>query len=616
MLRTASWWCLPALAWALPALARPGSGEHFDSGRQDSSGGGDASGLVNLLLWLVVREPRIGLPLVVVAIVAYVYFQRTRGDASTRRALDRAEAEQRTSVSSASVAAWVSAIQAADKSFELIGFLERVRQLVPRLDEAWFRRDLAPVRRFLSDATWQRLSTQLALLDRQGLRDALADLQVLDLQLIGLEQSSAYQTLHVRVTASQRDADAPASFTDEQAQALAGRQPPGRYTEVWSLVRRPGSSGATTAAPSWAGCPNCGAPFSGGAANRCESCGAIVNSGAFDWVVAEITQASEFSPSQEAAEGLGQVRQRDPALSVEVVEDRAALAFWRWIEAQATGRTERLAKLASPALVQQLTQELQGLAAGGRRRMFLECAVGSVDVRRFAVEGDQERVHVEVRWSARTGLGPVDGRPPTLPTLPQRSVLVLRRAAGATSPAESGLSTARCPSCGAPLSDNGQPTCEYCGAALASGALDWVLEEVLTWERWRSSQPAGQGGGTGTPGGPSVPDSDERERLVYLMAAMAAANGVVEPRERALLKLAASRWRVPWANVELALSASSGLFERLLARGSSEAEAFLSELVSMAQADGVVDPRERRLLESAARHLGLTDRLPELLKRR
>jgi len=601
------WWLLPLGLGAARALARPGSGEHYDSGRTDSSGGGDASGLVDLLFWLVIREPRVGIPLVLVAVVAYLVYQRTRGDASTRRALDRAEADRRTTVSSASVEAWVSAVKGADPGFELLAFLDRVRDLVGRVNEAWFRRNLEPVRRFLSDATWQRLSAQLMLIDRQGLRDALAELELLDLQVIGLEQTPAYQTLHVRVTASQRDADAPASFSDEEARALARRQPPERYTEVWSLVRRPGATGRG----SWDGCPNCGAPFDGGAANRCQSCGAIVNSGAHDWVVAEITQGSEYRASQEAAEGLARARQADPALAVEVVEDRASLLFWRWVEAQASGHTERLVKLAAPALVEALQGELDGLHARGQRRTFLECAVGAVEVRRFWLDGDAERVAVEVRWSARLGVGPADGRPPRLPTLPQRSALVLRRKAGATSSAERGLSTCRCPSCGAPLTDNGQPSCEYCGAALASGELDWILEALLPWEGWAAQR--GPGDGAGTAPGPRMPDGEERERLVYLMAAMAAADGQVDARERQLLKLAATRWRVPWANVELALSASGGLFEKLLQRGSAEAEAFLGELVSMARADGVIDRRERRLLESAAAHLGLAARLAELL---
>ena len=83
---------------------------------------------------------------------------------------------------------------------------------------------------------------------------------------------------------------------------------------------------------------------------------------------------------------------------------------------------------------------------------------------------------------------------------------------------------------------------------------------------------------------------------------------------RALLKMASDRWGVPWANVELALSASTeSMFTKLLAKGSAEAEAFLRELLQVAMADGKIDSKERKMLEAAAEHLGLKGRLSEFL---
>jgi tellurite resistance protein len=100
-----------------------------------------------------------------------------------------------------------------------------------------------------------------------------------------------------------------------------------------------------------------------------------------------------------------------------------------------------------------------------------------------------------------------------------------------------------------------------------------------------------------------------------MMAALAAADGVVDDKERALLKMCAERWGLPWANVELALNAGPGLYERLVTKQSPEAEQFLAQLVELALVDGKVDRRERQMLASAALHLGVSDKLPALLKR-
>ncbi|MFY1830351.1 hypothetical protein ACN47A_30845, partial [Myxococcus fulvus] len=102
-------------------------------------------------------------------------------------------------------------------------------------------------------------------------------------------------------------------------------------------------------------------------------------------------------------------------------------------------------------------------------------------------------------------------------------------------------------------------------------------------------------------------------RLIYMMAAIASADGTVTAAERRLLKLCAERWNVEWSQVEMALNAGPQLFDRLVARGSPEAEVFLRNIVEMALVDGRIDRKERRMLESAAAHLGLQEKLASLI---
>ncbi|HLL53394.1 MAG TPA: Tim44-like domain-containing protein, partial [Myxococcaceae bacterium] len=435
---------LPVVAWA-----RGGGGENYNSGQRERSrgnGNGDGGGEgLGYLLYFVVRltlqHPMVMCPLITIAGLAYYFWQKSNDPtATTQRAFQQREAELRTQVSARDVEGWVNALKLKDPQFELLPLLDKVKTLFVQLQDAWFRRDLTPVRPFLSDATFQRFNVQLKLMQAQGVRDAIADTQVLDIQIIGLDQSPWFDSVHVRVKAQMRDTDVLASTSDEQALAAARRVPLEPFTEVWTFVRKPGTQTKIGADLFQGKCPNCGAPFRGGSANSCEFCGAVVNSGNYDWTLSEITQGIEHIRHYATVDGLMQAREADPALNLEILEDRASLVFWKWIDAQSTGDARRLSKLALPGFSKQLQAELEGLAKQGRRKVFLQCAVGGVITRQLNRRDGYDHADVEIRWSARMGVGPVDQKPPELPNIPQRWVFTLVRQEGAQTRVENGMS--------------------------------------------------------------------------------------------------------------------------------------------------------------------------------
>lgn len=642
-MRTASSRLLRLAPWLLPlgvliplvALARGGGGEHYSRGSGDSGGDGGSDGLFYIffrLIELVFYYPKIGLPLLIgFGIFWYFYKRNLHPTGATQRAIERREAEQRTRVAPQDVQAWVQALKSKDPQFELENVLGKVRQLFPALQEAWFKRELSPIRPFLSDATYQRFTVQLQLMADQGIRDAISDVRLLDLQLLGIEQSEWFDSIHVRVRAEMRDTDVPASFSDEKALAAARGAPVESFTEVWTFVRKPGAQTRVGQDLYQGKCPHCGAPYKGGATNVCEYCNAVVNSGNYDWTLSEITQGIEFNRYLSDVPGLREARRDDPALNLEILEDRASLLFWKWIESQSRNDVNRLAQVAPPQMLSRLGEELSRLNQQGRRRVILECAVGAVTTRAFELHPDgDDLAHVEIRWSARMGVGPAGQRPPQLPTVPQRWVFTLARKHGAQTNTSNGMGTNRCPQCNAPLTGNGAASCEFCGARLGTGEQDWVLAATSLLETWeaRERQRRMSGGGFPSPtplqgktpavpevsGGDGIMDVQERERLLYMMAAIAAADGAVDASERKLLKLCATRWSIPWQNVEMALNSGESLFGKLIPRGSPEAAVFLRHLVQMALVDGRVDRKERRMLEAAAGHLDLRPQLEAMLR--
>jgi len=629
--------CLFALLLTLatPALARVGGGQHYSgshssssssrsrsssswSSSRSSSSGGSSSSSGDPWVLFFLAHPVFSLAMLGVAFVIWRAFRNSFGaTASTQRVFEAADTREPSPPSAREVTTWVDTLRASDPDFDLVTFLDQVKGLFLRVQGAWAAGGLGPVRRDLSDATFQRFRVQLDLMRGQGVRNVTADMAVLDLQAVGLERTSAFDTLHVRIRAQARDVDVPVALSPGEAMERARRAPLEPFIEVWSFVRRPGTRSRKDGLLPPGKCPNCGAPFDGGAAGNCTYCGAIVNSGAYDWVLAEITQGVEAGSAPLEVPGLEALRAVDPALSLEVLEDRASLLFWGWIDVQARGEPGRMAKLATPDLLAEMAADLAGLRSRRRTRVFLQAAVGSVAVRGIEAGPATTLAHVEVRWSARMGVVPEGASAGTPATLPQRWIFTLARKAGVRTDQARGMATARCGNCGAPLGDSVQPTCEHCGATLNDGAHDWVLTRAEPFEVWTARSRAQP-----TPKAPGVPasrdvvmDASERQRLLYTMAAMAAADGGVDDRERRMLKLCAERWGVPYENVELALKADPALFERLVPPPGPAGESFLRSLVQIALVDGKVDRQERRMLESAAARLGLKERLPELLTR-
>jgi tellurite resistance protein len=197
-----------------------------------------------------------------------------------------------------------------------------------------------------------------------------------------------------------------------------------------------------------------------------------------------------------------------------------------------------------------------------------------------------------------------------VPRAPHRWVFSLERAASVQTDAKRGMSSATCPNCGAPTGESTAPSCEFCATPLGTSDREWVLARAQPWETFLAGAPPA------TRAAPAAaPDRQERQRLLYAMAQLAAIDGVVSDAERARLDTCAVRWGLEPKDVTVALSSQSkaaGPAEPL-AKGSAEARAFLEELVALARVDGRVDANEKKMLTLVAGHLGLE--LGEFLRR-
>ena len=485
--------------------------------------------------------------------------------------------------------AGLEVLQARDPSLTLDGVVARVQRIADLTREAWCAGDMSRARAVVSDGVYGRFNVQLSLMRAESMKNVMDRARTLHVTVEGVEATDELDVLHVRYTAEARDRNVPLSTTDADAARILDQTDVQSYTEIWSLVRRRGAHSKLEPQQMGLGCPNCGAPLGDGASVKCKYCQAIICSGEHDWVLAEITQASEWRPGGADAEGLDALNEEDPGTLKETLEDRASYLFWRWVESGRLATPAPLRKSASPAF----------LARGGASEMTRgarDLAVGGCDL----VAGDpggpgqMDFAFVKIYWS---GIWPGSKQ-----YTPMQSLVRLTRRSGVKS--EARFTALVCPACGAPLTDSDSTRCDHCHVELADGEQQWVLDDVGPPGALRLRR--NQNAGDAPPEWmlPRIADPRERMLLFQQMAAMMVADGQVGRYERRLLTMTARRWAIPEATVDALLKNPPAL--DVGNPGSPAPEWFLAGLVSAALADGHIDPRERAMLERACDTMSLS----------
>lgn len=449
-------WVVAALAPV--AVARPGGGGHYSGGGHSGGGGGGHSYSGGHSSYSHSHsgggDTSWGQLVAIGTILAVFY-----GVSAYNKRRDAPPSEVDTKTWIAKIGLGVDELRARDPGFDVHAFEARCERVMAEVNAAWVAGDMGSVRALVSDGVYVRFRTYLALLAARGKHNVMSDWRARSARVIACTSSEAWDAVDVQIEAEARDLDLPIALGPDETQRKLARAPLEPYTEVWSFLRR---RGRTTAAGGTKGalegaCAACGAPQPRTEVVKCASCGALTNSGEYDWVLAEITQEGEWSPGSDPVLRFDQLISRDPSVSAEALEDRASVMFWKWIEARVTGDRRRLERFCAVA----------GEPPAPRADLS-EVAVGSCEVTLAQPDvGGRDRVIAAVRWSARW-----KGRPPTN----QVTELILVRPTGAKTPA--GLSCLDCPHCGGPLADSDDVTCRFCGESLTGSSSEWLLAEI------------------------------------------------------------------------------------------------------------------------------------------
>lgn len=582
---------LPLLL-AADAFARAGGGGGYGGGgggggRSSSGGGGGGGGaLFDLIFWLLIYHPFIGVPVVLAGCYVCMHGGVKVNDIRIDRQIDRGlDAENEMKRSQA-----LERIKHRDPAFNQAAFLSRVSGAFLAIQDAWSKQDMSGARAFVSDGVFERFNRQIAEQKEVGYRNSMSDVRVLESSVLGYVSGDRFDSVYVSIKAAALDQD----LALADGRVLRGG--PDVFTEVWTFLRRPGAKTLSRPGVLEGFCPSCGAPLPIVDAAQCGTCKTWVNSGEHDWVLVEITQACEWSfPSPEReVTGWQALRETDPGLSFESLEDRASVAFWRWLDARRHQNAAPLGGVASPECLAAIV--FDGTAEQG-------AAVGAVTTIAFEPGEGFDKVHVLVKWEAER-LALENGGVTMKGRARHSHFFIFRRKSGVTSDPRAGLRTSRCPACGAPPEKPDAASCAYCGQAFNDGSRSWVLTDIVPFGIWRrpDAGPDTPMDRVGLDWGGEVSPVDSVAIIVVAMAV----DGAVEDRERLFVESYAQKRGVNPSKVDELIQAA--LAKRLDAprpADGAQAESMLRGLIRMSLADGRVTDQERELLVSFGSRCGL-----------
>ncbi len=587
------------LLTATMLLARAGGAGDFDGG----GGGDDGIGfIIQIILWIVMELP-FPWNLIVSGIIIVVFVIGSKMTAKKVKA--------RTILNSLPTGDTVKKAPGRDAflknnpDFSEDLFISNVKDAFMKIQKAWEDQDLSKVRKFISDGVYQRFNTQFIMMGLLKQKNTMSRIDIKNVYIDRIDSDGLYDIIHTAVHASITD-----SFTSSLDSSLntGGTE---EFVEYWSFLKKRGKPRKDIYQSD--SCPNCSAPLPAdmGEVSKCASCGTLTNSGEYDWVLSEITQADDYvgaNPKLGASAGLTEkirgLIDENEDFAVQLIEDKASNGYLQMLTAQALGDPSILRRFVSDDVFNKIP-----MPEAGARVAYNRIYLNDVYLVGVAVEEDKNVLAIAIKSSCQR-VRIDNGRAVKLDqAVMSRTEVILMsrdRKAGAS---KGSIYAHSCPSCGAPVENSLSINCGYCGTPFNSTGNEWIITGVMPMEQYEEYHSSHADNFTYQVKTSQLDKLyDVRDFALNNVMIVIAADGIFGDEERHFAEELAKKWGYDPDKLEPFIGmAQNGRLSLRMPDDPKKRLKIFRMMEKAAEADRTVSPEERKLLDSVRAEYTIED---------
>ena len=486
---------------------------------------------------------------------------------------------------------------ANNPDFNLEIFKEKVNISFIAIQNAWSEKDLTKIRRYISNGVYTRFISQFQIMDMLMQTNVLSNIEVLSVYIAKYDEDGPFDVINVQVTASLYDRFECKNYPLFNS---GGNE---TFSEYWSFIRKKDHRDKDIYNTEH--CPNCGATLENlGELSKCAYCDSIVNSGQFDWVLSEITQAEDYGRrsklTKKAAihKKIQALKEAAPDFSVQSIEDKASSAYMQIQLSHCKKDLSLIRRFVTDKVYNQLEAKLPAETEVFNRLYLKE--VNLIDVAKkdgefilvVSLRSASQRVIPGKKEHTLKDIFPVD----------QQVIMLLTREFPGNKTAGT-LYTHNCPACGGNISNSLDISCTYCGEHFNLFKNDWIVSDYMSQDEYEKFYQENKNGMFFS-FDPSELDGlvSIKQQVLNNLMIIVAADGRFDTREKMVMEVI--RKKLGYSESTIQEVFELALFDKLslqLPNNKKQETKVLKLMQKIAEADGVLSEDEIIILDQVGK---------------